>query len=121
MASNNTSAQVTTHDTDHHVHVAKTLSPLFVDDPPVRFILSSLSEEARLAYMDDYFGTLVKAAALNSAEFVEANDWDCTAVWLPPGKRIDNSWTWWSAGFVGCLWKLGVAGCKVSPQLCLHL
>jgi hypothetical protein len=69
--------------------------------------------------MPEYFQTLIKAAALNSVSFEEANDWQCTAVWLPPGKRVDNFWTLWPAGFVGCLMKLGVAGCKVSAHLYL--
>jgi len=63
--------------------------------------------------MQQYFNTLTKAAALNDAVFQEANGWKCIAVWMPPGKRIDNIWTIVRAGFLGCLVRLGVGGCKV--------
>lgn len=63
--------------------------------------------------MQQYFDTLMKAAALNDAIFLEANDWSCISVWMPPGKRVDNPWTIFQAGFVGALLKLGIGGCKV--------
>lgn len=63
--------------------------------------------------MQQYFNTLTKAAALNDAVFKEADDWACVSIWMPPEKRVDNPWTLFQAGFVGCLVKLGVGGCKV--------
>lgn len=60
---------------------------------------------------------LLKASALNDGSFQEANDWSCAAVWMPPGKRIDNPWTVFQAGLMGVLFKLGIRGCRVSPTI----
>lgn len=54
----------------------------------------------------------MKAAALNGGVFVEANDWDCVSVWMPPGKKADNLWTVFQAGFLGVLRKIGLGGCR---------
>jgi hypothetical protein len=80
-------------------------------------MLCSLSDNARNEYMQQYFNTLIKAAALNDAVFQEANDWSCIAVWMPPGRRVDNPWTLYQAGFVSCLFNLGVGGCKVCAPV----
>jgi hypothetical protein len=74
------------------------------------------TQSARLAYLPDYFQTLLKAAALNGASFDTIGPdgkYETCAVLLPPGKRVDNTWTLIPAGFLGCLWRLGWGGCKV--------
>jgi hypothetical protein len=81
-------------------------------------MLSSMaSQAARLAYLPDYFTALLKAAALNGASFDAvadpSGDYETAAVLMPPGRRVDNTWTLLPAGFVGCLWKLGWGGCRV--------
>ena len=76
-------------------------------------MLSDLSDPDRLKYLSDYIHVLLKASALNDGAFQEANDWSCCAVWMPPGKRIDNPWTVLPAGLIGVLMKLGISGCKV--------
>lgn len=70
-------------------------------------------DTARLAYLPTYFRTLLKAAALNDATFDEIDNWKCCSVIMPPGKRVDNTWTLLPAGFLGTLWNLGVSGCQV--------
>ena len=82
-------------------------------------MLSDLSETDRLAYHDQYMHILLKASALNDGAFQEANDWSCAAVWMPPGKRIDNPWTVFQAGLIGVLFKIGLKGCKVSTETSL--
>ena len=36
------------------------------------------------------------------------------AVWMPPGRRVDNPWTFIPAGMFGAVLKLGLKGIKVS-------
>ena len=75
-------------------------------------MLSDLPEDERLAYLPDFMHSLLKASALNNGAFQEANDWSCAAVWMPPGKKIDNPFTVIQAGLVGIAWKIGIRGCK---------
>jgi len=89
---------------------------VFDADPVITYLLSSLPKERRLAYLPAFFNTLLKAVASNKAVFNEANNYESAAVLMPPGERVDNVWTMVSAGFVGCLWNLGLGGCKVSPE-----
>ena len=79
-------------------------------------LCSMPTRSARLAYLPDYFQTLLKAAALNDASFDAIGPdgkYEACAVLMPPGKRVDNTWTLIPAGFFGCLWRLGWSGCKV--------
>jgi hypothetical protein len=93
------------------------LAPVFANDPVINYMLCSMpNQSARLAYLPDYFHTLLKAAALNDANFgaIERDGkYEACAVLMPPGKRVDNTWTLIPAGFFGCLWRLGWSGCKV--------
>ena len=88
----------------------------FTEDPAIRYMLCDLPDDERLAYLPTYMHCLLKASALNDGIFQEANDWSCAAVWMPPGKRVDNTWTVLPAGLLGALWKLGIKGLKVSTQ-----
>jgi hypothetical protein len=72
-----------------------------------------MSPAQRSAYLPSYLSALLKAAALNSATFDEANDWASCGVLMPPGKRVDNPWTMLQAGLVGMAWKVGRGGCMV--------
>jgi hypothetical protein len=90
------------------------ISRNFTEDPAIKYMLCDLSESERLAYLPTYMHSLLKASALNDGAFQEANDWLCAAVWMPPGKRVDNPWTFIPAGMIGMLFKLGIKGCKVS-------
>ena len=64
-------------------------------------MLSHLSDKDREDYYPSYMHTLLKAGALNGAIFSEANDFQSCAVWLLPGKRVDNPFTIFQAGFIG--------------------
>ena len=90
------------------------ISRNFTEDPAIKYMLCDLSESERLAYLPTYIHSLLKASALNEGAFQEANDWLCAAVWMPPGKRIDNPRTFIPAGMIGMFFKLGIKGCKVS-------
>lgn len=64
------------------------MARVFVDDPAIKFMLSSLPDDARLAYMRPYMHTLMKAATLNKGVFQEVNGFSCGAVWMLPGKHV---------------------------------
>lgn len=64
------------------------LSRVFIDDPIIRYMLSSLPDDRRIAYMRPYMHVLMKAAMLNDGIFQEAQNWSCGAVWMLPGKRV---------------------------------
>jgi len=91
---------------------AKLLSEEFVDDPVIRYMLDSMSSEKRAAYFLRYFEILLSAAALNSARFDEADGWSSCAVWMPPGRRVDNPATLLPAGLISILWNIGIQGCR---------
>ena len=80
-----------------------------------------MTPEARLAYLPKYFDVLLTAAAMNNAIFDEADDWKACGVLMPPGCRVDNTWTLIPAGFFPMLWNIGVGNCKVRraiPRTC---
>ena len=113
---------ITTGGKEYYRPAAKLLSDVFMTDPVIRYMLAPAmpKQEEREAYMYEYFCVLLKAAYLNSAVFDEIGNWKACMVRIPPGKRVDNPWTLWSAGFFGSLWKVGLKGVKVSFRK-LHL
>lgn len=88
------------------------LARVFATDPAITYMLSDLTPAKRAAYLPRYMHTLLRASMLNAGVFVEAADWSCGAVWMLPGKRVDNEFTIIQAGFLGLLWNLGLAGAK---------
>ena len=105
--------KITTGGKEYHARATELLAKVFTTDPVLRFMLSGLSDEARLAYLPEYMHSILKAAALNDASFVEANDFSCCAVWMPPGKRVDNPFTILQAGLIGVMWRGGWGAVKV--------
>ena len=103
-------------ETDYLAKSADTIATIFKDDPVIRYLTSSLSKEAHYTYIAAYIHTLLKAGMLNEAIFQEANDWSCCAVWLPPKARLDGPLTIIRAGFVQCIFKLGLGGVKVCTS-----
>ncbi|KAF7713631.1 Uncharacterized protein PECH_006255 [Penicillium ucsense] len=84
----------------------------FSDDPVIAYMLLDMSREERHAYLPTYWSVFVKSALLNDAVITEADGWKAAAVVLPPGKQLDNTWTLFSSGFGGVLWKMGFSGLK---------
>lgn len=100
--------------TERVSNAVEVLAPVFRNDPVIAYMLCSLKDDAaRQAYLPAYFHNLFKAAGLNKAAFDEIEDWKCCSIMLPPGKRVDNTWTLIPAGLFPTLWKLGVSGCQV--------
>src|SRR5580700_5416383 len=102
-----------TRSTDRLPPSSTLLSLAFVHDPVITYILYSMPPKKRRAYLPSYFSALLKAAALNSATFEEANGWGSCGVLMPPGKRVDNFWTLLPAGLAGMAWMVGAGGCMV--------
>ncbi|KGO44378.1 Acyl-CoA N-acyltransferase [Penicillium expansum] len=95
---------------------------VFDTDPVIAYMLLSMSQEERLAYLPTYWTALIKSALLNHAVITEADDWKAASVMIPPGGYIENAWTLLWAGFLGVLWRIGFAGIKVgeSPTFSLR-
>ena len=87
---------------------------MFETDPVINFMLCSMSEEERLAYLPDFFKALLTAAALNDASFEEVSSWECSGVMMKPGRRADTWYTLIPAGMIGMIWTLGLGGVRVS-------
>ncbi|RDL40766.1 Acyl-CoA N-acyltransferase [Venustampulla echinocandica] len=83
----------------------------FEDDPMITYLLCTMTDEKRIAYLPEYFERLATAASLNGASFPEAEDWKACGGLIPPGKRVDNFWTLIPAGFASVLWNVGFSGC----------
>ena len=84
----------------------------FKTDPVINFMLNTLPAEERRAYIPIWIGRLVQAGALNGGVIDEIGDFSCSALWIPPGRSIDNLQTYWAAGLHQVLFKLGVVGVK---------
>jgi hypothetical protein len=108
--------QMLTLDLEYLPKATEVIARNFKEDPAIKYMLCDLPEDERLAYLPTYIHSLLKASALNDGVFQEANDWSCAAIWMPPGKRVDNMWTVIPAGLFGAVWKLGIKGLKVSAQ-----
>ncbi|KAL7009393.1 hypothetical protein EMMF5_001024 [Cystobasidiomycetes sp. EMM_F5] len=83
----------------------------FGDDPAVRYITRRFQEPQRLEYLPHYMRALVKAGGLNGGIFDEIGNWGATAIWMPPGKRVDNPLTLLPAGMLGVLYNIGLKAC----------
>jgi hypothetical protein len=92
-----------------------TLTPLFVDDPILTYLLFTLSDSKRKTYLQAFMTSLLKAAALNGATFLEANNWDSCGVLVHPGRRVDNPFTLLQAGLIPAMCNIGISGIKVRP------
>ena len=101
-----------------------TLTPLFVDDPVLTYLLFTLSDSKRKTYLQEFMTSLLKAAALNGGRFLEANDWASCAVLVHPGHRVDNPFTLLQAGLIPTMCNIGLSGIKVRllrfPYFGLH-
>lgn len=64
----------------------------------------------RLALLPGYFHVIIKAAILNDAIVTEIDNWSACAVWMPPGKSVDNWATNFQAGFLRAFWNVGAVG-----------
>jgi len=84
----------------------------------MNWLLYDLTPSKRDAYFPTFLTTIVRAAALNAADILEARNWDSCLVLVRPGYEADNPLTWFAAGLPSALWNLGVAGCRVSCDIC---
>lgn len=91
---------------------ADLLGEAFKDDPVIRWMTSSMPDSTRVAYLPTYWYTLLNQALLNDAVLQGANDWSCCAVWMLPGKQVDNPLTISPMGLTALLWNIGLGGGK---------
>ncbi|KAJ5823848.1 Acyl-CoA N-acyltransferase [Penicillium robsamsonii] len=102
-----------THGGDSFLTSVATLnSRVFDTDPVITYMLLTLSQQERSAYLPTFWTTLIKSALLNDAVITEADGWKAASVMTPPGRYMDNTWTLVWAGFLSVLWKLGLPGVR---------
>ena len=101
---------ITTAGQERVARVSALYKEAFNTDPAITYMLTNLSSAARQSYLFTYFSALLTAAALNGAQFIEANDFSSCMVLIPPGRRVDNPWTLLPAGLLGVVWNLGLKG-----------
>jgi len=97
---------------DYFLKHSEALALIFRTDPAIRFITCHLSWNEHVGFLRPYMTALQKGAYLNDGVFQEVGDWSSCAVWMPPGKRVDNFWTLPQAGLVGISLKLGPSAIK---------
>lgn len=103
---------ITTGGADYVPRAAALHGESFKDDPVMNFILNTLPVGERRDYLPTWMGQLVTAGSLNSGIFDEIDDFSCSALWLPPGRSIDNLRTYWKAGLHRMLYRIGFVGVK---------
>lgn len=95
------------------------LSKCFETDPVLTFMLNAHPQAKRLALLPGYFQVIIKAAILNNAIITEVDDWSACAVWMSPGKSVDNWATNFQAGFIKAFWEVGMVGVWVCYSILL--
>ncbi|PIA90920.1 putative N-acetyltransferase [Cercospora beticola] len=107
-----TAIKITTAGKEYKPKTADLLAVIFRDDPVIRFMLCSLTQQQRDAYIKEWFQTVLQAAAVNDAIFQEADNWSSVAVWMKPGKKVVSFVTFIQPAFIQTLFKLGFGGLK---------
>ncbi|KAF2209914.1 hypothetical protein CERZMDRAFT_99972 [Cercospora zeae-maydis SCOH1-5] len=104
--------QITDGGKEYKPRTAPLFAKIFRNDPTIRYMLSSLPVSQRQAYMEEWFQTILKAAAISDAVFQEADDWSCMAVWLKPGTKVVTLRAIVDPAFIRTVFKLGLGGLK---------
>jgi hypothetical protein len=98
---------------------AACLAEAFAHDPVVRYSIDTpdrkhLSEEARFALHTQSLEYLTYAHCLNGLVLALGDEgrYDCVALWLPPGKNIDDYWTILRSG----MWRLSFTLSKEGKE-----
>jgi GNAT superfamily N-acetyltransferase len=107
---------------DRAAAAAALLGEVFKTDPVLNYMLHTMPTEKRMEFFPRYFRQLLTAAAVNHAVFDEAWISDkpgdpkappaCSAVWMPPGERVDALRSYFLPEFWQMLMGIGVSGLR---------
>ena len=94
---------------------AACLASAFREDKVVRYAIDTpdrahLTEDERFQMHTQSMEYVTYAHCLNGLVLTIGEDYDCVALWLPPGKNIDDWWTILRSGMWRLNWSLSQEG-----------
>lgn len=115
MAASNASSEVRIVEPHEYKEAAACLAEAFRDDHVVRYSIDTpdrihLTEEERYKMHRESMEYVTYAHCLNGLVVTIGDNFDCVALWLPPGKNIDDWWTILRSGMWRLNWSLSQEG-----------
>ncbi|RMZ88489.1 hypothetical protein DV736_g4289, partial [Chaetothyriales sp. CBS 134916] len=115
MAASHPSSEVRVVEAREYKQAAACLAEAFGDDHVVRYAIDTpdqmdMSEEERFKMHRESLEYVTYAHFLNGLVLTTGEDFDCVALWLPPGKNIDDWWTILRSGMWRLNWRLTQEG-----------
>ena len=114
-ASSSTNSEVRIVEPHEYKEAAACLAEAFRDDKIVRYAIDTpdrthLTEDERYQMHKQSMEYVTYAHCLNGLVLTIGDDYDCVALWLPPGKNIDDWWTILRSGLWRLNWSLSQEG-----------
>jgi ribosomal protein S18 acetylase RimI-like enzyme len=115
LAAANPDSEIRIVEPHEYKEAAASLADCFRDDKVVRYSIDTpdrmhLSEEERFQIHQQTMEFVTYANCLNGLVLTIGDDYDCVALWLPPGKNIDDWWTILRSGMWRLNWTLSKEG-----------
>ena len=115
IAAASTSTEVRIVEPREYKQAAACLAEAFRDDHVVRYSIDTpdrihLTDDERFKMHVDSMEYVTYAHCLNGLVLTIGEDFDCVALWLPPGKNIDDWWTIIRSGMWRLNWSLSQEG-----------
>ncbi|RMZ75242.1 hypothetical protein DV738_g5578, partial [Chaetothyriales sp. CBS 135597] len=114
-AANDSANEVRIVQPHEYKQAAACLAEAFREDESVRYAIDtpdrmSMSEEERFKIHTASMEYVVYAHCLNGLVLTIGENYDCVAMWLPPGKNVDDWWTILRSGMWRLNWMLTKEG-----------
>ena len=115
LAASHTSNEIRIVEPHEYKEAAACLAEAFREDKVVRYSIDTpdrmhLSEDERYQMHRQSIEYVTYAHCLNGLVLTIGEDYDCVALWLPPGKNIDDWWTILRSGMWRLNWSLSQEG-----------
>ncbi|RMZ85555.1 hypothetical protein DV737_g579, partial [Chaetothyriales sp. CBS 132003] len=115
MAASQPRSEVRVVEAHEYKQAAACLAEAFSEDHVVRYPIDTpdrmdMSEEERFKMHSESMEYVTYAHCLNGLVLTIGEDFECVALWLPPGKNIDDWWTILRSGMWRLKWKLTQEG-----------
>lgn len=89
------------------------LTPAFLSDPVYTWFLNHVPPSQHQEKLATLFRAVLTQAALNNGVLIEAGNFGCCGLVMPPGSRLESPQTLLQAGLLPALWTLGLGTFKV--------